>query len=71
LGETLKKIPKVTWTSLNFKSASTWQPSLSNTSCKKEIKKANPNGIFKTLILFDGQQKLVGGEKLCTCEVRP
>jgi hypothetical protein len=70
LGETSKKIPKVTWTSFNFKSTSTWQPSLSNTSCKKEIKKANPNGMFKTLILFDGQQKL-GGEKLCTCEVRP
>jgi hypothetical protein len=44
---------------------------LSNTSCKKEIKEANPNGLFKTLILFDGQQKLEGGEKLCTCEARP
>jgi hypothetical protein len=71
LGETLKTVPKVTWASLNFKSASIWQPSLSNTSCKIEIKEANPNGMFKTLILFDGEQKLVGREKFCTCEVRP
>jgi hypothetical protein len=71
LGEKLKKVLKVNWTSLNFKSASTWQPSLSNTFCKIEIKETNPNGMFKTLILFDGEQKLVGREKFCTCEVRP
>jgi hypothetical protein len=47
----LKKIPKATWTSPNFKNIFTWWTSSSNTFCKKEkIKEANSNGMPKTPI---------------------
>jgi hypothetical protein len=56
LGKTPRKDPKNNLDTLNYRSTSTWQTSSSNAFCKMEEKKqTNPNGMPKTLMLFNEQ----------------
>jgi hypothetical protein len=52
------------WPSPNLENIFTQKTSLSNMSYKKEeMKEVNPNGTPKTLILCEGQQKLMRRKK--------